>query len=132
MPEKFKKGMVFGVFDGLHEGHKHFLADAASRCEALVVVVAQDEAVQRIKGKSPKRPLAKRMESVRSFARSATVIPGDETEGEWKVLRDEAPAIVFLGYDQKTLAPYIKLLGVPTVLLDAFQPDIYKSTFLVR
>ena len=48
-----KKGMVFGVFDGLHEGHKYLLTEAAKLCDELVVVVTLDEAVATLKGHLP-------------------------------------------------------------------------------
>ncbi len=49
------KGVVFGVFDGLHEGHKKFLTDAAARCVELIVVVAHPKAVLTLKKKYPLR-----------------------------------------------------------------------------
>ncbi len=130
MTERPKTGITFGVFDGLHEGHKHFLADAASRCEALTVVVAQDEAVRRIKGKLPKRTLAERMEALQAFNPALSVVPGDEKEGEWGILKRHAPDMVFLGYDQKALAAELKKLDIPTTVLSAHRPETFKSGLL--
>ena len=45
-----KKGLVMGCFDLLHEGHLRFLQEARSRCYYLVVGLATDGAVRRVKG----------------------------------------------------------------------------------
>ena len=45
-----KKGLVMGCFDLLHEGHLRFLQEARSRCHYLVVGLATDGAVRRVKG----------------------------------------------------------------------------------
>lgn len=50
-----KKGLVMGCFDLLHEGHLRFLQEARSRCDHLVVGLATDDAVKRVKGKN--RPI---------------------------------------------------------------------------
>jgi cytidyltransferase-like protein len=130
MADRVAKGMVFGVFDGLHEGHKYFLTDAASRSEILVVVVAQDAAVQRIKEKSPKRTLAERIEAIRAFDSRLTVVPGDEGEGEWKIVTLHKPDLAFLGYDQQLLVPEIEKLAIAYTFLDAHQPEVFKSGLL--
>lgn len=44
-----------GVFDLLHFGHVHYLAEARSLGDALVVAVNRDESVRRLKG--PTRPI---------------------------------------------------------------------------
>ena len=50
-----KKGLVMGCFDLLHEGHLRFLQEARSRCDHLVVGLATDDAVGRVKGQN--RPI---------------------------------------------------------------------------
>lgn len=50
-----KKGLVMGCFDPLHEGHLRFLQVARSRCHYLVVGLATDDAVRRVKGEN--RPI---------------------------------------------------------------------------
>jgi FAD synthetase len=45
--------IAFGVFDGLHEGHRHFLREARKLGGRLTVAVAHDEAVVMLKGRRP-------------------------------------------------------------------------------
>ena len=40
-----KKVLVFGTFDGLHEGHKDFLRQAKQYGDHLTVVVGRDSTV---------------------------------------------------------------------------------------
>ena len=47
-----KTVLVFGTFDGLHEGHQFFLKKARALGDRLVVVVARDVSVIALKGRS--------------------------------------------------------------------------------
>ena len=51
--KKFNKVFVAGTFDFLHIGHQYLLWTAANSAKSLVVIVARDENVLRIKGKLP-------------------------------------------------------------------------------
>ena len=44
-----KKVMVFGTFDGLHEGHLDFFRQAREYGDYLIVAVARDVNVKKIK-----------------------------------------------------------------------------------
>lgn len=124
------KGMVFGVFDGLHEGHAHFLRDAKARCGELVVVVASDESARGLKGHAPHESLAARMAAVCAFDASLHVVEGDEVPGSWHILASETPDMIFLGYDQQALAGALKERGVPFQFLSAHEPERFKSSIL--
>ena len=122
--------MVFGVFDGLHEGHKKFLSDAAARCGTLIVVVTRDEIVELLKRRKPMRPHAARAAAIRAFNPNYIVVPGDPTLGEWDILKTHRPDKVFLGYDQHGIAAELTKLGIPFETLDAHEPSKYKSSLL--
>lgn len=124
------RGMVFGVFDGLHEGHRRFLSDAMSRATTLIVVVARDASTQVRKGKMPKMSESERLKAVSEYLRGATVVLGDETEGSWHVIDEHDPERVFLGYDQGEMSRELKRMGIPFTFLDAFEPGKYKSSVL--
>ena len=49
-----KKVMVFGSFDILHQGHLYFLNEARRFGEELIVVIARDETILKVKGHKPK------------------------------------------------------------------------------
>ncbi len=125
-----KNGMVFGVFDGLHEGHRKFLSDAAARCETLFVVVTRDEIVMSLKNKKPLYPYDERVRAIGSFDPDLIIVPGDTTLGGWQVINDYRPHMVFLGYDQQEVAKELKRIGIPFIFLDPYFPEKYKSSLL--
>ena len=51
-------GYVPGGFDMLHIGHLNILSSAAARCDRLIVGVATDDSLERMKGRAPIVPQA--------------------------------------------------------------------------
>lgn len=95
--------MVFGVFDGLHEGHRFFLQSAHHSGE-LIVVVARDSVVQLLKNKSPKYNELERIGAIQKFLPEAKVVLGDTEQGSYDVVKKHQPDMICLGYDQRALA----------------------------
>ena len=95
--------MVFGVFDGLHAGHKYFLTEAEKHGE-LIVVVARDVEVKLLKNKTPQHDEQTRMATIREFMPEATVALGDEEQGIYAVITVHQPDMICLGHDQQALA----------------------------
>lgn len=122
--------MVFGVFDGLHPGHHHFLEEAGKYCTTLVVVVAHPEIVGVLKQRAPLHSLEKRMDAIRAARPEYTVIAGDSALGTWSALKHYQPDIILLGYDQEQLAQELEKLGVRHTFVTAHHPEKYKSTLL--
>ncbi len=125
------KVIVFGTFDILHAGHRHMLEEAHTFGNQLVVVVARDATVHKIKGRLPQFDEITRSQNLRDLNIADRVILGD-TQDYHKVLRDEKPDVVALGYDQKAFTEDIeKNLQYPVriVRLQAFHPEKYKSSF---
>ena len=58
------KVMVFGTFDGLHEGHKNFFKQARKYGDYLLVVVGRDKNVEKMKGHLPQRNENERMKEI--------------------------------------------------------------------
>ena len=123
-----KRAMVFGVFDGLHEGHKHFLVDAKGRCEKLIVVVTRDSVSKTRKGFAPKRNEAERVLALKDYDGELSVVLGDDEDGSWHVLDAYDPERVFLGYDQAEMSIELKKMGIPFTFLDAYKPGEYRSS----
>lgn len=67
MAETLVVGYVPGGFDMLHIGHLNILRAAARRCDRLVVGVATDESLLRMKGRLPVVPFEERLELVRAL-----------------------------------------------------------------
>lgn len=127
---KNKKGMVFGVFDGLHEGHRYFLHSASEHCEDLTVVIAGDEATRALKGHVPKYSLEERRHALLALNPLWRIIEGDTVQGEWSALKKYQPDIVFLGHDQTALAKELEHRGVAIKFLAAHRPEHFKSSIL--
>lgn len=95
-----KKIMVFGVFDILHEGHRDFLRQAKALGDYLIVAAAQDNIVNELKARLPRRALADRMRALRSDPNVDEVVEGDAVIGAWGVVRAHRPDVVAFGHDQ--------------------------------
>lgn len=128
--------LVFGVFDGLHEGHRAMLKEAKSLGDYLVVAVAPDSVVQELKGKVCHNRSGMRIQGVRQAHIADEVALGDKLLSSWHILKKYKPDIIALGYDQQELkdsleAHFENLLKKPKiVMLKPHKPEIYKSSIL--
>ncbi|MBM3257064.1 MAG: adenylyltransferase/cytidyltransferase family protein [Candidatus Liptonbacteria bacterium] len=98
-----RKVLVFGVFDGLHEGHKQFLKQARAQGDYLVALVARDTVAEGLKGIYPRLPILVRMEHLKSSEYVDEVVMGDRLGENYVMFRKQRPAVVALGYDQQPL-----------------------------
>ena len=125
--------MTFGSFDILHKGHEHYLEEAKSYGDYLVVVVARDKNIIRFKGEKPKHDENYRLEKVRKLNFVDEAVLGNEDD-IFEVLEEYKPDIICLGYDQKAegLGEEIKKRGLKIEIKRAkpFKPEIYKSSKL--
>lgn len=127
MSQTSPRVMVFGTFDLLHEGHRFVLRKAMERGD-VIVIVAQDQSVERIKGRKPAQHLRKRMEAIRTSFPMLHVEAGDCTDF-LKPVKTHTPDLILLGYDQR-LPPGVeeRHLSCPIERLPAFDPHLYKSS----
>ncbi len=88
-----------GVFDCLHGGHILTLREAAKLGDVLVVVVARDELVERVKGRRPLQSAKERAEVVGSLRMVDVALVGAERKEE--TVERVRPDVVVFGYDQK-------------------------------
>lgn len=112
-----RKVMVFGVFDGLHNGHRAFLKEAKSHGDYLIVVLAQDHIVERLKGHLPEINLAGRLEHLKKEDGVDEVIIGDSELGVWEVVKKHQPQIIAVGHDQQLLKESLEKHCVEKALL---------------
>lgn len=128
--------VVFGVFDGIHEGHRSFLREAKSCGDYLIAVIPQDYIVQELKGRPPKFNIAERLEHLKKEDSVDAVIVGDSDLGRWDVLDIHRPDVIALGYDQlalkEALGEYFKNsnLQAEIKIMQSYKPDEFKSSLL--
>ena len=99
-----KKVMVFGVFDGFHQGHEVFLREAKKLGDHLIAVVAQDHIVRHMTGADPSANLSERFEEIEHFDGVDEVVIGDFELAIWKTVERYKPDVVVFGKDQTLLA----------------------------
>lgn len=92
--------MAFGTFDFLHPGHLHYLKKARGLGDRLVVVVARDENVVKVKGKAPLNSESDRLGLVKSLEVVDKAVLGDREMRSWSVIKRIRPVVIALGYDQ--------------------------------
>ena len=130
--------MVFGTFDVIHPGHEDFFrqARALSDDPILIVSLARDSSVHRIKGARALSNEQARLEAMRNHPLIDDAVLGDEV-GYLDHIEKIRPDIIALGYDQ--FGEYVEDLerdlvsrGLMTkiIRLNAFEPERYKTSKL--
>ncbi len=130
--------MVFGTFDILHKGHISFFKQARKLAKKpyLIVSVARDKNVKKIKGLSPTNNERKRLAVVRVSRFVNEAVLGGLKNHITHIIQQK-PHIIALGYDQKAyvkgLGKALKAKGLPVTIkrLKAFKPRLYKSSKLL-
>lgn len=130
-----KRVMVFGTFDILHPGHIHFLK-AAKKCgDVLIVSLARQSNIRRIKGRSAQHSEKARKAMLASLRFVDKVVLGAENDYIGHIVKQK-PDIIALGYDQYHYTKGLKQrlaeegLDVRIVRVNAYKPRIYKTQIL--
>ena len=92
------KVMATGTFDLLHIGHIYFLKEAKKLGDELIVVVARDLTVRKLKHE-PVTPEDMRLGLIRELKMVDQAELGHEDD-MYKVVEEIRPDIIALGYDQ--------------------------------
>ena len=98
--------MIFGIFDGIHRGHRDFFRAAKEYGDYLMAVVAQDHIVEHIYGKLPTVNFADRFAHL-------------ETE-------DEVNQIL-IGEPIPSIADLVKRFGPDAVVFSALQELLHED-----
>lgn len=130
-----KKVMVAGTFDIFHLGHEYFLKEARKNGDELIVVIARDENVLRIKGRKTKNSEDKRLKMILESGLADEVILGNKGN-IFDIIEEIKPDVICLGYDQpideNKLKEEIKKrnLIIEIIRLKSFKPEIYKNSLM--
>lgn len=127
--------MVFGTFDNLHEGHFYLFREARKHGDYLIVVLAKDETVEKVKGRLPQKSEKQRLKEVSEISEVDKAVLG-ELDDKYKVIKKFKPDVIVLGYDQ-----FVFTYKIPKILIDlnlntqiirveSFKPEIFKSSII--
>ena len=97
--EKIKVAVTGGVFDIFHYGHLLTLKNAKKYGDILIVVIARDENVTKIKGKQPVHSQKQRQEMIQAIRYVDLAIIGKKDKK--KTLDMIKPNVIVFGYDQE-------------------------------
>lgn len=132
--------MVFGTFDMIHEGHENLFKQARSLAPEpfLIVSVARDSVVERVKGRRARNSEEVRLREIQNNPLVDLGVLGDE-KGYMRHIVDAHPDIIALGYDQE--GEYVEALeqslhdaemSTKIVRLKSFKPEIFKTSALYQ
>src|SRR3972149_5931200 len=133
-----RRVMVFGAFDGLHPGHLDFFKQAKKYGDFLIVSVARDENVKKIKGKEPLFGEEERFELIANLKVVDKAILG-AAHNFYVHIKMERPDVICLGYDQWAKEEEVKaelkrvgLLTTQVFRLEPYKPNVAKSTIMKK
>jgi len=128
--------MVFGTFDIFHEGHKNFLEQAREFGDYLIVVVARDKTVEKVKKRLPQNDESTRLENIKESSLADEAVLGS-LENKYEAIEKYKPNVICLGYDQETFTENLRekleefnLDKTKIVRLKSYHPEKYKSSKL--
>src|SRR3989344_259259 len=126
------KILIAGTFDILHPGHLNLLGQAKELGDFLIVVIARDENVLKAKGRKPYFDENQRRLNLEKLNLADKVVLGD-AEDKFKVIKEEKPRRIALGYDQHSVIDPLQQLITHSDLsssleiLEPFREDICKG-----
>ena len=134
--------LTSGAFDLLHYGHIRLLEEAkrlGGPGARLVVIVARDETVRRLKGRRPVIPEDQRRAVVEALKVVDEALLGYEDLDMTAVMDRVRPDIVAVGYDQHDIAEIArrvideKGLNIKVTMLEKFgKSDLNSSSKIKR
>lgn len=130
-----KKVLVFGTFDGLHLGHLNFFKQAKKYGNYLIVAVARDVTVKKIKDHLPLRNEKERLKEVQKCKLVNRAVLGHK-DNPYRIIKEINPAVICFGYDQrsftKDLAGELKKGGLEIKIyrLKPYKPEKFHSRII--
>ncbi|RJS77144.1 FAD synthase [Candidatus Bathyarchaeota archaeon] len=133
--------MATGTFDLLHYGHVYYLTEAkkaGGEDAKLVVVVARDKTVERLKGNRPIIPENQRRAVVEALRVVDEALLGYEDMNMEKVIERVKPDIIAVGHDQKEIEKRVrqlikdKNLKIEVVRVGRFSEETLNSSTKIK
>lgn len=136
-----KTVLAAGVFDLLHYGHIRYLEEAkkaGGQDARLVVIVARDETVRRLKGHPPIIPEDQRRAVIEALKVVDEALLGHEEMDLIQVIEQVKPDIVVMGHDQQGIKAQVEKVNkvlnadIEIVQLKQFGEDDLNSTSKIK
>jgi FAD synthetase len=133
--------LAAGVFDLLHYGHIRYLEEAkkAGGTDArLVVIVARDETVRRMKGSGPVIPEDQRRAVIEALKVVDEALLGFEDMDLDRVIQQVKPEMVVVGHDQDSIKNQVEKINkvrewdVKLVQISQFGEDDLNSSSKIK
>lgn len=141
MGTKSKIVLASGVFDLIHFGHIKFLEEAkkAGGSDAkLIVIVARDSTVEKLKGKPAVLPEDERRIIVETLKPVDAAFLGSEPLDVKDVIRQCKPDVIAFGHDQSNIQQKVEKyieshkLPIKTVKIDKFGKEDINSSSKIK
>jgi len=130
MDKKNKTVMCFGTFDRPHPGHISCLKQAREYGESLIVVVARDVNVKKIKGRLPRKNEQERLEEIKKIKFINRAVLG-QIKNKYNIIIKYKPDVICLGYDQGVCETELKTVFKGEIIrLKPYKEELYKSSKL--
>jgi len=133
--------LASGSFDLVHYGHVRFLEEAkkaGGKDARLVVIVARDKTVERLKGNKPVIPEDQRRAVVEALKPVDEALLGFENMSIIDVVLQLKPDIIAIGYDQNYVEEEVKRIGImkdlnfKIIRIGRFGPSDLNSSSKIR
>jgi FAD synthetase len=136
------KILIFGTFDMVHPGHDHLFQQARLLAKKgtepfLIVSIARDKNVAKIKGRLPKFTEKQRLEKVKNTLGVNKAILGALGNHIPPIVKIN-PDVIGIGYDQRAyvrgLRTALNQAGInpKIVRLKPHKPHLYKTSLLLK
>ncbi len=131
-----KRVVVFGIFDGIHNGHRALFRQAQEHGDELIVIVGRNSASLEWKGKKPRYSQEERLQLVSREKGVARAILGDAKQSSYGILEKLHPDVVCVGYDQDALWEDLqewiakKKKSMKIIRLTSYHPKTYHNSKL--
>lgn len=133
-----KTVMVFGTFDIVHPGHLYVFEEAKKLGDKLIVGLATDATVKKIKNQEPFYNQQQRKNFLEHITEIDEVHIGDE-DNPYLIVKKHQPDIIVLGYDQNVFVEKLEqalkdmgLLETKVIRLEKYLDQDIKSSALRR
>lgn len=130
-----KKVLVFGTFDGLHNGHLNFFEQAKHYGDYLIAVVARDKTVKKIKNRFPSKNKSERLKNIQKCKLVNEARLGYE-DNPYRIIEEIKPDVICLGYDQESFTKDLSRefkkmeLKIKIYRMRPYKPEKYHSLII--